>query len=253
VSWKGAALGLAAGIIAGLFGVGGGVIFVPGLILLLGFVHKEAAATSLVAVVITAAAGAIRFGFEGSVELGKAAVLFAGAAIGAYSGKRITDRVSNATLTWVFIGLMITAATRLLLLGTTATHAVVAGALEIPTLLAVGLFAGVVSASLGIGGGMIFVPSLVGLLGLSQTAGQGTSLATIVPTAALGVWLHAQEGRVQWMVALPLGLGGIVGAFVGAEIALGLSETTLRRTFALFLVLMAIRLAARALRARTTA
>lgn len=243
-------LGLGAGLIGGLFGVGGGSLIVPGLVLLLAFDQKNASATSLLAIVALAAAAAIRFGLDGEIEYDTAVILFIGAAVGAFVGSRIADVASNKALTWAFVILLVVAALRLLLTTSSAGDAIADGAAELVLQLIVGLVAGILSATLGIGGGIVYVPALVTLFGFSQTTGQGTSLAVIVPTAALGASLHARAGRVDWGVGLPLALGGVVGALIGAEVALGISETLLRRAFAVFLLVVAARMSRRAMTVR---
>ena len=118
-------------------------------------------------------------------------------------------------------------------------------------LIFVGLLTGVLSATLGIGGGIVFVPALVTLLDFVQQEAQGTSLAAIVPTAMVGTYFHSRAGRVQWGLVLPIAVGGVIGGLVGAGVALDLSPTVLRRLFAAFLVLIALRML-RKTRARTT-
>jgi uncharacterized membrane protein YfcA len=108
----------------------------------------------------------------------------------------------------------------------------------------VGLAAGVLSGLFGIGGGVVIVPALVLLLGFSQKTATGTSLtALLLPVGALAVWSYAQDGHVDVKVGLGLALGIFIGALVGARVALGTSDVTLRRGFAVVLVLLAVRLA----------
>lgn len=116
-------------------------------------------------------------------------------------------------------------------------------------LIVVGLIAGSLAASLGIGGGIIYVPALVALFSFAQHEAQGTSLAVIVPTTVVAAVVHARAGRVEWGTALLLGIGGIVGGLIGAEAALALDAPVLKRLFAVFLVLTAVRMLSRTRRA----
>jgi hypothetical protein len=118
--------------------------------------------------------------------------------------------------------------------------------LEIITLIVLGLFAGAIAASLGLGGGIIFVPALVVLFGFDQHIAQGTSLAVIFPTAIVATIAHTRRGNVRWPLAIPIGLAGIIGAVFGAQIALRLDPDLLRRMFGIFLLLLAARMAWRA-------
>jgi uncharacterized membrane protein YfcA len=119
---------------------------------------------------------------------------------------------------------------------------------EIIGLIALGLFAGTLAATLGVGGGIIFVPVLVSVFGLSQLDAQGTSLAIIVPTAIVGMITHAKAGRVNWPVVAVVGGAGLFAAFGGAILAQSMNEDLLRRIFAVVLVVLAIRMGLRTYR-----
>ncbi len=118
--------------------------------------------------------------------------------------------------------------------------------LEIIGLILLGVFAGSLAATLGVGGGIIFVPVLVSVFSFSQLDAQGTSLAIIVPTAIVGAITHARAGRVNWTVVAVVGTGGILGALAGATLAQTLDEAVLRRVFAIVLIILAVRMARRA-------
>ena len=108
-----------------------------------------------------------------------------------------------------------------------------------------GVVAGIVAGMFGVGGGLLFVPTLV-LLGLGQLEAQATSLAAILPTVAAGTWRQSSYGNIRWKPALALGLTSIAGVQVGALAALSLPEDVLRRLFALFLLAVAAQIAWRA-------
>ena len=114
--------------------------------------------------------------------------------------------------------------------------------IEFAALALVGLVSGIVAATLGVGGGIIFVPSLAVLFGFAQHVAQGTSLAIIVPTAIVGTVVHARRGRVKWPVAIQVAAGGILGGLTGSAAALALDPALLRRLFAALLVFVAIRM-----------
>jgi uncharacterized membrane protein YfcA len=114
--------------------------------------------------------------------------------------------------------------------------------------LALGLAGGTLAGLFGVGGGIVFVPALTLGLGLSQLSAEATSLAAIVPVVAVGSFRQHRSGLVDWRSAAIIGSCSLVGVLAGAEIALRLPETTLRRAFALFLVLAAVQMALRASR-----
>lgn len=120
--------------------------------------------------------------------------------------------------------------------------------LEIIGLVLLGLFAGTVAAALGVGGGVIYVPALVVIFAFEQHVAQGTSLAVILPTAIVATAAHARLGNVQWPLAVPIAIAGIIGAVLGASIALNLDADLLSRLFGVFLLIVAARMAWRAYR-----
>lgn len=111
------------------------------------------------------------------------------------------------------------------------------------TLLAIGLVAGVLSGIFGIGGGIIIVPLLVFMAKFSQKVATGTSIAVFVlPVAILGAIAHYRAGNVNIKASLLVAAGLFVGSWLGAQISLGMSDTMLKRAFAVLLVAVAARL-----------
>jgi uncharacterized protein len=113
--------------------------------------------------------------------------------------------------------------------------------------IAIGVCAGVVAGLLGVGGGVLFVPGLVILLGLGQHQAEATSLLAIVPVAIVGTVKQDGYGNVCRRDALLMGLLSIAGAAAGVALANALSGTVLRVGFALLMVLVAIQLVRKAM------
>ena len=111
-----------------------------------------------------------------------------------------------------------------------------------------GFAAGVLAGLFGVGGGILFVPTLLAL-GLTQVEAEATSLLAILPTVAAGAWNQHRHGNVRWRAALVLGLASIAGAALGIWLAVSLPEDVLRRLFAVFVLAVAAQLAWRASRA----
>ncbi len=112
--------------------------------------------------------------------------------------------------------------------------------------VAIGLCAGIVAGLLGVGGGVLFVPGLVILLGLGQHQAEATSLLAIVPVAIVGTIKQDGYGNVRRGDALTMGLLSLAGAGAGVALANALSGTVLRTGFALLMVLVAVQLVRRA-------
>jgi uncharacterized membrane protein YfcA len=109
--------------------------------------------------------------------------------------------------------------------------------------LAIGLAAGLLSGLFGIGGGILIVPALL-LVGRMQPAmATGTSLgALLLPVGALGAWHYHKHGHVDVRASLLIALGLLVGAYFGARFGDGLDPTMAKRAFAVFLLLVSVRL-----------
>lgn len=107
--------------------------------------------------------------------------------------------------------------------------------------LAVGMFAGVASGLIGIGGGVIIVPCLVFLFGFSQLSAQGTTLAMMVPPIGImAAWTYYKHGHVNLVVAALLCAGFVLGGYLGAKFAIGVSEIVLRKLFGVSMLMIAL-------------
>jgi uncharacterized protein len=114
-----------------------------------------------------------------------------------------------------------------------------------------GFGAGFLAGTIGIGGGSLFVPTMTIGVGVSQAVAQGTSLVAIVPTAVVSTVTHFREGNVMAEAALWMGGGGVLGAILGALIAVEIPGPILARVWGAFLLFTAYRLAAQALKRPT--
>jgi uncharacterized protein len=111
-----------------------------------------------------------------------------------------------------------------------------------------GAAAGVLSAMFGVGGGLIFVPTLI-FLGKSTHVAVATSLAAMVPVILMGSWRQTRYGSVRWREAIVVGLASVPTAKLGQVVASSLPNDDLRRLFALLLLVTAVQMAVRVLRA----
>jgi uncharacterized protein len=105
-----------------------------------------------------------------------------------------------------------------------------------------GVAAGVLSGLFGVGGGILFVPILT-WLGLTQLHAEASSLLAIIPTVMVGVWRQQRYGNVRWRAAAILGVASIAAAVGGAQVALSLPESTLRKLFAVLMIAVAAQIA----------
>lgn len=110
-------------------------------------------------------------------------------------------------------------------------------------LLVIGLCAGILGGMVGVGGGIIIVPALVIFLGFSQKMAQGTSLGMLLlPVGILGALQYYREGNIDFKAVLIIGAGFMAGSYFGSKLALSLSQETMKKIFALILVIVAVKL-----------
>lgn len=110
-------------------------------------------------------------------------------------------------------------------------------------ILIIGIIAGIFSGFIGIGGGLIVVPCLVYILGMSQHNAQGTSLAMMLPPiGAIAVYNYYKAGHVDFKVAAILCISFIVGSFFGSKIALALSPAQIKKFFGILIILLGIKM-----------
>lgn len=222
----GVAIGLASGVLAGSFGVGGGILMTPGVHLLLGAPAIVALATPLPVIFPTALAGALAYRRRGELDTRAVAWLVGPGLVAAAIGAWLTEYVDTTLL------LLVTA----LLLGSQAIAILQESRgrrgepreATAPILGGIGAVAGFASGLLGIGGGLVMVPLLAGGLGMPLKRTLGTSLLAIVALVVPGTVVHAALGHIDVGIGLALAVGAIPGARVGAALALGAKERTLR-------------------------
>ena len=110
-------------------------------------------------------------------------------------------------------------------------------------LVVIGLIAGILSGMFGIGGGLIIVPSLVAFLGYETKQAIGTSLGVIIlPVGLLGLLTHYKAGNVNFKASLLIAMGLFFGSVIGAHLVVGLPKDVVNKLFAVFLVLVAVKM-----------
>jgi uncharacterized protein len=244
-------VGVAAGLLAGFFGVGGGIIMVPLMVALLHYDQHSAHATSLAAMFLLATSGAVTFALSGEIDWLVAITIGAGSLVGSTLGAQVMHRISAPTLRAVFAGILVIAGTRMLLgggaiLAGTGLEGAVAGLAGV----VIGAVAGFAGGVAGVGGGIIMVPAMVLFLATPQHTAEGTSLLAILFTAAAATRVNLNNRRVELRSALLMGLSGAVAAPVGARLALAIEGDQLRRLFGAFVVYTAVHMSWRLLRSK---
>ena len=110
-------------------------------------------------------------------------------------------------------------------------------------LILVGIVAGILGGLVGIGGGIIVVPSLIYFLNFSQKSAQGTSLGLLLlPVGILGVLEYYKQGHVDFKIVVILAVGFLAGSYFGSKIALSLPQETVKKIFAILMIILAIKM-----------
>ncbi len=233
-------IGLLAGVMSGLFGIGGGTVMTPAVQVLLGAPPIVALATPLPAIFPTAITGAWTYRQGGQVD-GRAAAWMVGPGIvGAVVGAALTD-VIDTHLLLIVTALLLAREAVGILRGAARREPQDAPSPGTPAQLAgIGLAAGFVSGLLGVGGGIIIVPLLLGILKMPLRRALGTSLLAIVALVVPGTIVHAALGHIDPAIFVGLTVGAVPGARIGARLALGARERTLRLLVGCFLLVVAL-------------
>lgn len=248
-AWRVLVVGVLAGVASGLFGVGGGVVIVPGLVLVAAYGQRVAHGTSLTAIVPIAVVGAVGYATAGEVDLVVAGLVAAGALVGAPLGVAALARLPQRRLQQAFGVLVALAAIRLVMDAGDPAAGAGRGAVDAAGAVGyvlTGLASGGLAGLMGVGGGVIIVPLLTLGFGFPLVLAKGTSLAVIVPTALVGTARNLHHGTTDLRAGLLVGLGGVVTAWLASQVSLGLDPVVSAWTFAALLVVVGIRLVRRA-------
>ena len=236
------AVGVVAGFLSGLFGVGGGILIVPALVVLMHMDQRPAHGTSLAAVLPIALSSTLGYALGGKVDWPVAALLAAGAVGGAVAGTHALRIVPQRALALAFAGLLAVTAVRLLVDHSDAGGRAALSAGSAAGLVLLGVASGILAGLLGVGGGIIMVPAMVVLFRIPPAVAKGTSLAVIVPTSVMGTWRNRRNGNAALPVATVVGLAGVLSAFAGSKISIGMSETVSNALFSMLLLVVAARM-----------
>ena len=249
------AIGVVAGVLAGMFGIGGGVVIVPALILMSGFSLVQANGTSLAALLLPVGILAvISYYRAGLIDLVISLFVASGLVIGVIAGSYIALSITVYILK-IFYGVyMLYVAWSFLdpvsLYKKYYKHENVSEVTKEEKshkdykfyfFLFVGIAAGILSGMFGIGGGLVIVPVLIYFLHFNTKKAIGTSLgALLLPVTFPGVLMYYNAGQLDLVYALPVAIGLVAGAFFGARITISLSQLMVKRIYSVFLIIMAL-------------
>lgn len=245
-------VGIVAGVMSGLFGIGGGIIMVPSLIAFFGMDMLNANATSLAAMLLPVGVlGVVTYYKAGYINIKESLWISIGLLAGSFFGAELAISVDEKVLSKLYAAFLLYVAI---------------GYLNIPSLLrkktnsnienpiseertqhsfwiyiVVGIFAGVIAGLFGKGGGLVIVPILIKFFRYDVKAASATSLAALqLPVGLPSVIVYAQGGYLNWIYAGLMALGIVFGVFFGTKLAIKLPSTTFKKVYAVFLLGVAV-------------
>jgi uncharacterized membrane protein YfcA len=251
MAWS-AGVGVIAGFLSGLFGVGGGILIVPGLVILMRMRQRLAHGTSLAAIVPIAVAGVIGYAVHRSIDWPAAGLITVGAAVGAVIGTRALQSLPQRVLRLGFAGFLVASAIRLLIDVPQPSGRGGLDWLMVAGLVILGVISGTLAGVLGVGGGIVIIPVLIVLFLVPDDVAKGTSLAVIIPTALVGTARNVTHRNVDLAVAFVVGVFGMASAFGGSQLAVLLRPAVSGYLFAILLLAVAANMLIRDSRATRT-
>lgn len=224
------ALGAGMGFFGGLFGIGGGIIAIPLLVIGFGMDQPLAQGTALVLMVPNLIIAWWRYSRKHPSAPRHALSIAVSATLTTWLVAHVAARLDPGLSRWLFAGFLGLLAIRLLTLhrsyGERPEQPLKAGLLPL-----VGILGGSSMGLLGIGGGLVATPVLSGWLGQRQTVAQGLSLALVAPSSVVALMTYAGAHRVDWSLGLPMAVGGLFTVSAGVALAHRLPERRMRLAF----------------------
>jgi len=230
------ATGVGAGFLSGLFGVGGGLVIVPALMAVLRMDQRRASATSLAAIIVTAAVGSGTYALHGEVSWAGAALLVVGALAGSQIGVWLLRRLPAPVLPWILIGFTVFVIVSQYLHVPTRDGVVTLTPASCAWTVLVGLCAGILSGLVGVGGGSVIVPGMELAVGAGDLIARGTSLLVMIPTGIAGTVTNLRHRMVDLRVGLIVGASAAATAPAGRLMATWVSPTVGAILFNIFLL-----------------
>jgi uncharacterized membrane protein YfcA len=249
--WLLTVFGFLIGILASMTGVGGGVFIVPILTFFYGFVVNAATGTSLATIIFTAIASTFNYAKQKRVYYKTGLILVTTTAPGAYIGAWFATITEERLLGIVFGAFLILVATRTIISlirkktqekaqNVKTDMELVKSGKTIAFGVGLGLFGGIASGLLGIGGGTLIVPIMTFALGMPIHYATATSMFTMIFTSISAVTKYYQSNLINFSVALTLAAGSIIGAQVGAYTSKKLSGRNLTLIFGIILLVAGV-------------
>lgn len=242
-------LGIAAGILSGLFGIGGGIVMVPSLIVIFGMDILDANATSLAAMLLPVGIlGVWAYYKAGLINIKDSLWISLGLFVGSFAGGEFAINISESLLAKLYAAILLYIALSYFDIFSyfkkkKDPSLIVKPDVKKPVwaFILVGVGAGIFAGLFGKGGGIIIVPMLIGIFHYDAKAAAATSLAALqLPVGLPSVIIYANEGHLNILYAAFIAFGILGGALLGSKLGVKLPSAIFKKTYAVFLLAVAI-------------
>ena len=234
------ALGAALGFVGGLFGIGGGIIVIPLLVLGFGLDQAVAQGTALVMMVPNLLIGWWRYNQRHPVALKTALQIGVLACTTTWLVAHLATRLPSDLMRMVFALFLLLVSLRMLRPTPASSASTAAKPRDLRFMPLVGVLGGSSMGLLGVGGGLVATPVLTGWFGQRQTVAQSLSLALVAPSSIIALMTYSGAHRVDWALGLPLAAGGLFTVSAGVALAHRLPERRMRVAFAYMVLCAAV-------------
>jgi uncharacterized protein len=209
-----AGFGIITGFISGFFGVGGGMILVP-ILLLVGYVMKEAVAISIMQMVFSSIYGSFLNAQKAKDVVKDGIIIGAGGFIGGLQSGYIVTNVSNEFLQYLFIAILVFSIVRIFY--SPAIHDCERKSHNKLTLLIIGFFIGIVAMSIGVGGSILLTPILVGFMKYDLKSATALGLFFVIFSSVAGFVSISLHGHMLYLEGATVGIGSLIGVYFGIK------------------------------------
>jgi uncharacterized protein len=242
-----AILGVIAGFLSGLFGVGGGVIVVPAL-LMLGYDQRRAAGTSVAAILPTSVVGTVGYAIAGHIDWIAGIALAVGVVAGAQVGTFLLARLSRRALFFSFLVFLVFSAASLWFSVPARDDTISITVWTVVALVIAGIVTGILSGVLGVGGGVIVVPALMFFFGASDLIAKGTSLFMMIPGSISATVGNLRRGNVDLRGGLCVGIAACLASPLGLLTATAITPLWSNIAFSALITAITVQLVVRNIR-----
>lgn len=236
--WQFVVIGVVAGFLSGLFGIGGGTVIVPALVLWISMDHRIAAGTSVAAILPMAVSGSISYAVQGHVDWIAAVLLAAGIIVGAQVGSMLLAKLPVKAIQWTFLLFLLVIIVSLWFIVPQREDSIALNLITGLFLALTGFITGVLSGILGVGGGVIVVPVLMFFFGSSDLIAKGTSLVMMIPGSISATLGNLRRSNIDMRGALYIGAAGVACAPLGSLLAGWIDPLWGNIAFSLYLLLI---------------